>query len=241
MIELYQGDCLEILPKLPEKSVDLILCDLPYGTTQNKWDSILPLDTLWQEYKRLSRGPIVLTATQPFSSLLVISNLTDFKYEWIWQKSRVTGVLNAKRQPLRQHESVLVFSERVSTYNPQGLIMCDKLSSTGVSKKGSSDNYGTIKQTDSGKYRQTQTNYPRTVLNINSEGRTVHSTQKPVALMEYLIKTYTNAGDTVLDNTMGSGTTGVAAVKTNKNFIGIELDKEYFQIAQERINSVEPA
>lgn len=235
-VDLRQGDCLEILPTIADGSVDMVLCDLPYGTTQNKWDSIIPLDKLWAEYRRICRGAIVLTATQPFSSVVVASNLRDFKYEWIWHKSRVTGVLNAKKQPLRQHESVLVFSTKSPPYNPQGLIECDKMASTGVSKVGSSANYGKITQTYDGKYKQTQTGYPRSVLQIASGGSTVHPTQKPVALMEYLIRTYTNEGETVLDNTMGSGTTGVACRNTGRNFIGIERDPDYFAIAEKRIN-----
>ena len=235
MTDLRQGDCLEIMPTIASGSVDMVLCDLPYGTTQNKWDSIIPLDLLWAEYRRICRGAIILTATQPFSSVVVASNLRDFRYEWIWQKSRVTGVLNAKRQPLRQHEAVLVFSTKSPPYFPQGLVDCDRMASTGVSSEKSSDNYGKITQTADGKYKQTQTGYPRSILSIASEGKTVHPTQKPVALFEYLIRTYTNEGDTVLDNTMGSGTTGVACRNTGRKFIGIERDEAYFAIAQARI------
>jgi site-specific DNA-methyltransferase (adenine-specific) len=236
MIDLHLGDCLEVMKQIPDKSVDAIICDLPYGTTQNKWDSVIPLDLLWDQYKRICKGAIVLTASQPFSSFLVTSNIKNFKYEWIWKKSKVTGVLNAKKQPLRQHEVVLVFYESQPTYNPQGLIACNKQTSTGVSNKGSSSNYGKITQTNDGTYTQTATGYPKSVLDIASEGKTVHPTQKPVALMEYLIKTYTNEGDTILDNCMGSGTTGIACKNLNRKFIGIEQDPSYFEIAKGRIH-----
>ena len=235
MIDLRLGDCLEIMKSIPDKSIDAIICDLPYGTTQNKWDSIIPLDLLWKQYKRICSGAIVLTATQPFSSYLVTSNIKNFKYEWIWEKSKVTGVLNAKKQPLRQHEVVLVFYESQPTYNPQGLIACNIKASTGVGSNGSSSNYGKITQTEDGTYTQTATGYPKSVIKISSEGRTVHPTQKPVALMEYLVKTYTNQGDTVLDNCMGSGTTGVACKNLGRKFIGIEQDANYFEIAKNRI------
>ena len=232
---LMHGDCLELMKEIPDGSVDLILCDLPYGTTQNKLDSIIPLDKLWAEYNRVCSGAIVLTAAQPFTSLLVVSNLKDFKYQWVWNKSKVTGVLNAKKQPLRNHEDVCVFYQKQPTYNPQGLQNCNVQSSTGVSRGKSSSNYVVINQTDTGKYLQEKTGYPRSVLAIASEGKTVHPTQKPVKLMEYLIKTYTNKSETVLDNCMGSGTTGVACMNTGRRFIGIEKDENYFNIAKDRI------
>jgi site-specific DNA-methyltransferase (adenine-specific) len=242
-VRILQGDCLDRMPELPAASVDLILCDLPYGTTQNKWDSIIPLDQLWAQYKRIAKpnAAVVLTATQPFSSALVLSNLSDFKYEWVWRKSRVTGVLNAKHQPLRQHETVLVFCPGKTIYNAQGVIDCDKRAGTGRApgKVASSGNYGAITQTVDGSYQQTQTNWPRSVLDMASEGATVHPTQKPVALMEYLIRTYTNPGDTVLDNCFGSCTTGVAAINTRRRFIGIERDPGYFAIAMKRIRKAQ--
>lgn len=233
--ELYRGDCLDIMSDIPAQSIDLILCDLPYGTTQNKWDSVIPFDALWTHYNRICKGAIVLTSAQPFTSVLIVSNLRQFKYQWVWNKSKVTGVLNAKKQPLRNHEDVCVFYSKQPTYNPQGLRDCFVHASTGVSSRGSSANYGVIKQTESGKYTQENTGYPRSVLTIASEGKTVHPTQKPVALMEYLIRTYTNEGGTVLDNCMGSGTTGVACANTGRNFIGIEREKEYYHIARKRI------
>ncbi len=226
-ISLFNADCLEIMENvIPDNSVDMILCDLPYGTTQNKWDSIIPLDKLWDCYNRICKGSIVLTATQPFSSLLVSSNLKSFKYEWIWEKSRSVGFLNAKKQPLRKHESILVFGSP-KIYNPQGLIPCNKVNKRTTS--GSNYNKAGLENI------QTETNYPHTVLKISSEGSTLHPTQKPIALMEYLIKTYTNEGMTVLDNCMGSGTTGVACKRLNRNFIGIEKDETYFKIAEKRI------
>ena len=233
MIQLHQGECLEVMRTLPDGCVDMVLCDLPYGTTQNKWDSVIPLDQLWNEYRRLCKGVMVFTATQPFSSILVASNLPLFKYEWVWRKSRVTGVLNAKRQPLRCHEMVLVFCDGVSTYNAQGL----QIKGTVTRQGGNSDNYGSR---SSANYIQEFTNWPRSVLDIPSVGGTTHPTQKPVALMEYMIKTYTNPGDVVLDNTMGSGTTGVACMNTDRRFIGIERDEGYFKIAKDRIDAAIP-
>ena len=229
------------MQSIADGSIDMILCDLPYGTTQNKWDSVIPFDGLWTEYNRIIKlnGAIVLTATQPFSSALVMSNPGAFKYEWVWRKSRVTGVLNAKRQPLRQHEVALVFYAKQSTYNPQGLEQCDKRSSTGVRRGKSSSNYGKISQTEDGTYQQTATGYPRSVLDVSSESATEHPTQKPVALMEYLIRTYTNEGEVVMDNCMGSGTTGVACVNTGRHFVGIEKDPNYFAIAEKRIKEAQ--
>jgi site-specific DNA-methyltransferase (adenine-specific) len=226
--ELYQGDCLEVMQDLEDKSIDMVLCDLPYGTTQNKWDTIIPLDKLWKQYKRICRGAVVLTAAQPFSSTLVCSNLAEFRYQWIWVKTKITGVLNAKRMPVRKHEQVLVFSAAPTVYNAQGLVRKGTVTKQG----GNSGNYG---DRDSEAYIQEWTNWPRDVLEIASEGKTVHPTQKPVALMEYLIRTYTNEGMTVLDNCMGSGTTGVACMNTGRNFIGIEKDDKYIQIAYKRI------
>ena len=232
MIQLYQGDCLDVMRTLPDGCVDMVLCDLPYGTTQNKWDSVIPLDQLWVEYRRLCKGAVVLTATQPFSSILVMSNLDFFRYQWVWVKTKITGVLNAKKMPVRKHEQVLVFGPTLY-YNAQGLQRKDTVTRQG----GNSDNYGSRNSTD---YIQEFTNWPRDVLDIPSVGGTVHPTQKPVALMEYMIKTYTNEGDMVMDNTMGSGTTGVACMNTGRRFIGIERDEGYFKIAQDRIDAAMP-
>lgn len=229
---LMRGDCLELMNDIPDGSVDMILCDLPYGTTQNKWDAVIPFEELWSQYHRVCRkgAAIVLTAAQPFSSVLVASNLKDFKYEWVWVKSKITGVLNAKKMPVRKHEQILVFSTAPTIYNAQGLVACNVTRMDKVSH--SSENYG---KRGGVEYKQEWTNWPRDVLEIASEGATVHPTQKPVALMEYLIRTYTNEGDTVLDNCMGSGTTGVACVNTGRKFIGIEMDAGYFEIARQRI------
>lgn len=232
-IKLIQGDCLERMKEIPSGSVDMVLTDPPYGTTQCKWDSIIPLEPMWEQLKRIIKpnGAIVMTASQPFTSVLVCSNMDMFSYEWVWVKSKITGVLNAKKMPVRKHECVLVFCDNkcTGTYNAQGLVK----KGTTTKQGGNSENYGSRNSSD---YIQEFTNWPRDVLDIKSEGKTVHPTQKPVALMEYLIKTYTNEGETVLDFTMGSGTTGVACVNTGRRFIGMELDAGFFQVAKERIN-----
>lgn len=237
-IDLRLGDCMEIMRDLPDASVDMILCDLPYGTTQNKWDAVIPFGPLWDEYKRICKGAIVLTAAQPFTSALVMSAPEMFKYAWVWDKvNRPTGHLNAKKQPMRQTEDVLVFYRAQPTYNPQ-MTDGEPYIATGSKKSG---NYGAQKPTTTvcdGK------RYPRNLLAISADERgtvgRVHPTQKPVALMEYLIRTYTNEGELVMDNTMGSGTTGVACVNTARRFIGIERDPEYFKIAERRIYDAIP-
>ena len=228
MITLIQGDCLEEMKKIEDGSVDMILADPPYGTTACKWDSVIPLEPMWEQLKRIIKpnGAIVMTASQPFTTTLIASNMKMFKYCWVWKKSKPTGHLNAKKQPLRTYEDVVVFYDSQCIYNPQGIKPTDK-----VVSRTNRGNYGECSKTT----RQTVTNYPRNIVEFPSiDG--VHQTQKPVALMEYLIKTYTNEGETVLDFTMGSGTTGVACKNLNRSFIGIELDPEYFKIAQERIN-----
>jgi len=234
-IELIQGDCLEKMKDIPDKSVDMVLCDLPYGTTACKWDTIIPFEPLWEQYKRIIKdnGAIVLTASQPFTSALVMSNIKMFKYEWIWEKSRKTNHMMAKKQPLKKHENILVFYNNQPKYNPQGTIDCE------ITKKNTegrlrSNVYG--KTGNNLEHLQKKTGYPDSVLKVNNEHNVgFHPTQKPVTLFEYLIKTYTNEGDTVLDNCMGSGTAGVACKNLNRNFIGIELDSEYFKIAEKRI------
>lgn len=234
---LIQGDCLAVMPTLESGSVDLILCDLPYGTTQNKWDSVIPLDRLWAEYWRLLRpaGAVVLTAQCPFDKALGASCLRHLKYEWIWEKPKATGHLNAKKQPMKAHENVLVFYRALGTYNPQ----MDKGSAYSNNHKpgDSGSNYGNVAFS---RVVNRTTRYPRSVIKFTHEVRPVHPTQKPVALMEYLIKTYTNPGDVVLDNCMGSGTTGVAAALSNRRFIGIERDPAYFAICQQRIAAAAP-
>jgi site-specific DNA-methyltransferase (adenine-specific) len=232
-MRLINGECLQEMKSIEDGSVDMVLTDPPYGTTQCKWDSIIPLDLMWAQLKRIIKpnGAIVMTASQPFTSALVMSNPDMFAYEWVWVKSKITGVLNAKKMPVRKHEQVIVFCDNkcTGTYNAQGLVAKGTVTKQG----GNSDNYG---ERNAKEYVQAWTNCPRDVLEIKSEGKTIHPTQKPVDLMEYLIKTYTNEGETVLDFTMGSGTTGVACKQTNRDFIGIELDPEYFNIAEKRIN-----
>jgi len=230
MINLMHGDCLELMKNVPDQSVDMILCDLPYGTTQNKWDSVIPFEPMWAQYKRICKGAIVLTSTQPFTSALVASNSRDFRYEMVWEKSSVTGHLNAHRRPMRVHEDVLVFSDFAPPYYPQGLKPYGK-----TKKRG---NNGTNFGKSGTENYQEFTNYPRSIIRIANDSKPVHPTQKPVALMEYLIRTYTNEGETVMDNCMGSGTTGVACVNTGRKFIGMEQDAKYFEIAQNRIHDV---
>ena len=239
-VVLFNNDCFNVFPQIGDKSVDMILCDLPYGTTACKWDTILPFDKLWEQYERIIKdnGAIVLTASQPFTSVLVASNLKMFKYDWVWEKSRPTGVLNAKRQPLRIKEDVLVFYKKKSVYNPQGLIKVNKYVGTGGTKSNKIGNAtGKISQTESGKYLQEYGNYPNNIIRIKSEGKTIHPTQKPIALMEYLIKTYTNENELVLDNCFGSNTTGVACKNLNRKYIGIEMDKNYFDIGVNRLKN----
>lgn len=230
MVNLHLGDCLEVMKQIPDKSVDAIICDLPYGTTQNKWDSVIPLDLLWDQYKRICKGAIVLTAQSPFDKILGCSNLKMLKYEWIWKKESGTGFLNAKKAPLKDHENILVFYEKQPTYNPQ---MRTGFKPYVCKKGGETTNYnlsGSVITQSNGD------RYPLTVIEFKRDKDKIHPTQKPLALMEYLIKTYTNEGDTILDNCMGSGTTGVACKNLNRKFIGIEQDANYFEIAKSRIN-----
>jgi site-specific DNA-methyltransferase (adenine-specific) len=236
---IHYGDCLEIMPNLPDKSIDMILCDLPYGTTACKWDTIIPFEPLWKQYKRLIKdnGAIVLTASQPFTSALVMSNPGWFKHRWIWDKVKPSTGLNAKKSPLRVAEEVCVFSPGVPAYFPQMLAKKHraekKCDSNGEAFGGARvirfhDNKGE--------------GYPKdiiTISNADQNGR-VHPTQKPVSLFEYLIRTYTNEGDTVLDNCAGSGTTGIAAMNTNRKFILIEKDAEYFSLISKRLDEHEP-
>ena len=234
MFELYNGDCLEVMKQIPDHSIDMILCDPPFGTTKNTWDSIIPLDRLWQQYKRIIKvgGAIVLFAQTPFDKILGASNIDMLKYEWIWVKSQATGHLNAKKMPLKQHENILIFYSKLPIYNPQWT--WDKPYKK--TRSTYSSNYG--KQKDSVTTISDGRRYPKDVLYIGKKesNKHLHPTQKPVELLEYLIKTYTNEGMTVLDNCMGSGSTGVACINTNRSFIGIELDEKYFNIARNRID-----
>lgn len=238
-IDLKKGDCLKLMNDIPDKSIDMILCDLPYGTTQNKWDSIIPLDKLWEQYCRVIKdnGAIVLFAQTPFDKVLGCSNLKMLKYEWIWEKTSATGHLNAKKMPMKAHENILVFYKKLPTYNPQKTTGHTPVHSY-TKHQDDGSNYGKTLIGISG--GGSTERYPRSVqvFKTDKQKEALHPTQKPVDLLEYLIKTYTNEGETVLDNTMGSGSTGVAAVRTNRNFVGIELDDTYFEIANKRIKDV---
>lgn len=231
-VKLMNGDCLDLMKSLPDKSIDLILCDLPYGTTRNKWDSVIPFESLWESYNRLCNGMIILTAAQPFTSALIMSNLKGFKYSWVWDKSSSTGFLNAKKQPLRQTEDIAVFGNG-KTYNPVMEVRGKPRKKGGYIKGSGTENYGDFKNVES----VNDSYYPTNLLRISNAAKTgkLHPTQKPLALMEYLIITYSNKGDTVLDNCMGSGTTGVACINAGRNFIGMEMDEGYFNIAKKRI------
>lgn len=244
-MKLILGDCLEKMAEIPDGSVDMVMCDLPYGTTACKWDSVIPFEPLWAAYRRVlsDTGTVVLTAAQPFTSVVVCSNLQDFKYSWIWEKNRPTLPHHAKNRPMAKHEDIIVFSlgkmghavqvkEKRMTYNPQGMVEGKKKT---VSAKGSHSSITGPRPNQVGIEYVAMTNAPHTILKFDKEEDHVHPTQKPVALMEYLIRTYTNEGETVLDNTMGSGTTGVACANTGRNFIGIERDPDYFRIAEDRI------
>lgn len=232
-VNLYLGDCLEVMENIPDSSIDLLLVDLPYGTTACKWDSIIPLEELWKNYNRVCKknAAMVFTAAQPFSTILGASNIENLKYEWVWEKPQGTNPMNAKIMPMKSHENILVFYRERPTYNPQ---MWYGKPYSGFSSETAK--IGEVYGSAQSKHRDNPdgTRYPKTIIKCKQE-KGLHPTQKPVELMEYLILTYTNKNETVLDNTMGSGTTGVAAVKTNRNFIGIEKNEEYFTIASERI------
>ena len=235
-------DCLEGMKKIPDKSVDMILCDLPYGVTQNKKDVVIPFVPLWEQYERIIKdnGAIVLFAQGLFYVDLVSSNRKLFRYDLIWDKVLSSGFLNANRMPLRQHEQIAVFYKKLPTYNPQFTIG-KPLHSKGKSylqKELKNQNYGQFEATDDSRAGSTE-KYPTSVLKFEKQhpSTQIHPTQKSVSLSEYLIRTYTNEGETVLDNCMGSGTTAIAAINTNRNFIGFELDEKYYNTAVERINN----
>lgn len=251
VIDLQQGNCLDLMKSLEDKSVDLILCDLPYGTTRNKWDSVLALELLWEQYNRIikDRGAILLFAQTPFDKVPGVSNLENLRYEIIWQKTAPTGFLNAKKMPMKAHENILVFYKKLPTYNPQMTQGHPRKVSSKESRAKSVErqklkvdnkdsNYNFYGESAEG-YDSTE-RYPLSVQVFakDQQRENYHPTQKPVALLEWLIKTYSNEGDLVLDNCMGSGSTGVACVNLNRNFIGMELTEQYFEIAKERIEKV---
>lgn len=231
---VQHGDCLELMKAIPANSVDMILCDLPYGFTQNKWDVIITFEPLWEQYKRVikSDGKVVLTAVQPFTSALVMSNQKWFKYEMIWEKEQGSGFLNAKKQPLRSHESILIFSKKQGTYNPQMVVGTPYKTTSGGKVSSNYGKFNVLSHTKKGE------RYPKTVHRfVRDKG--LHSTQKPLLLFEYLIKTYTNEGDVVLDNCAGSGTSGLACMNTNRNYILMEKEQQYIDVINKRLTGNE--
>ena len=239
MNKTFYGDCLEVIPKhIKDSSVDLVLCDLPYGTTNCRWDSLVNLDQLWKEYNRVLKpnGAVLLFAQTPFDKVLGASNLKDLKYEWIWEKGNATGHLNAKRMPMKAHENVLVFYKKLPTYNPQKTKGHERKVSTSV--HGRNSKKSDIYNEDKGKVTYDSTErYPRSLQYFSSDKQKskLHPTQKPLSLIEYMIRTYTNEGDLILDNTCGSGTTGLGAKNLNRNYIMMEQDPKYYEIACKRV------
>ena len=237
-INLLHGDCLELMKSIPDKSIDAIITDPPYGTTACKWDSVIPFDLMWEQLNRIIKdnGAIVLFGSQPFTSALIMSNIKMFKYEWIWKKERPTNPLLCKKQPPKYHENILVFYNNQPTFNPTKVLRKEE-----NKRNNKPRNYKDATKTHTEKYGDMVLSgsndliYGSNILEIPMQ-RGLHPTQKPIALMEYLIKTYTNENESVLDFTMGSGSTGVACINTNRNFIGIEMDDKYFEIAKKRIN-----
>ena len=243
MINLYNGDCLELMENIPEKSIDLILCDLPYGTSACKWDTVIPLDRLWEHYERIIKdnGAIILFGAEPFSSLLRTSNLEMYKYDWKWEKPSGANFLNFKYQPAKVHEDIMVFGKMATSYSKKGNMNYFPQMEDGkayISKNGNKGGLtSTIRTPLKSEAVVREGRYPRSIQKFPMDKDKLHPTQKPVALLEYFIKTYTSEDDTVLDNCMGSGSTGVACKNLNRNFIGIELDETYFKIAKERIDN----
>ena len=241
-MKLILGDCLVEMSSIPDGSVDAIIADIPYGTTACKWDSVIPFDEMWKQLNRIikTNGAIVLFGSEPFSSALRMSNIKNYKYDWVWDKKAGLGFLDAKFRPLKSHENVLVFglsgsgvsngSKIPLKYNPQGVVQTTK---TNRNKPSNILNSEPKKR----EFKNAKTGYPKSIIEFSKDSKKVHPTQKPVALMEYLIKTYTNENETVLDFTMGSGTTGVACKNLNRKFIGIEMDEKYFNIAKDRIDN----
>jgi site-specific DNA-methyltransferase (adenine-specific) len=248
MDNLYNDDCIAVMKILPDESVDCVICDPPYGTTSLSWDSVIPLQELWTELKRIRKAnsPIVMFASQPFTTTLINSNINEFKYCLVWEKSKAANFQQAPNMPLKKHEDIVVFSDGVvghkvqtdrrMTYNPQGVVEVDRF----IKRDKIDDPHGYYRENGIYKgYKQTVSNYPSSILKFGNSHNPNHPTQKPIDLMEFLVNTYSNEGEVVLDFTMGSGSTGVAAVKNNRKFIGIELEKTYFDIAKKRIEEVD--
>ena len=245
---LFNGECLNIMSTLSDDCVDMVFCDLPYGTTQNSWDSLIPFDKLWEQYRRIVKenGAIVLTAQSPFDKILACSNLKDFRYEWIWEKNKATGHLNAKKMPMKAHENVLIFYRKLPTYNPQKTTGHKPFGAVkprqNIPEPDKKRNYNHLPERF-GNDGTTKDRYPRSVQKFpvinNDNPLKFHPTQKPVGMIEYFIKTYSNESDTILDNCMGSGSTCIAAINTNRNYIGIEADEEYYNAAKKWISELE--
>jgi len=232
MIQLIKGDCLDEMQNIADKSIDCIICDLPYGTTACKWDTIIPFEPLWEQYKRIIKdnGAIVLTASQPFTSALVMSNVKMFKYCWVWNKEKAANFPNVKNQPLKIHEDVVVFGGNYKPIMTEGIMR----------KKGGYSVKREVAVMAGAPAKVNNLYYPKSILNFSVAGNhdsKLHPTQKPVALFEYLIKTYTNENEVILDNCTGSGTTAIAAINTNRKYIGFEMDKTYFDIACKRVEN----
>lgn len=239
--KIYNGDCLELMTEISDRSINLILCDLPYEVTaRQKWDVIIPFDKLWSRYNRIisDNGAIVLFATEPFRTQLIYSNIKNFKYDLIWQKNKSTGFLNAKKMPLRNHESLLVFYKNPPTYNPQKSKGAPRKAGFKRNKNNNTLIYGDVEESS---YIYTEERYPTSILDFpvvnNDSSERIHTAQKPTELLEYIIKTYTNENDLVLDNCIGSGSTAIAAINTNRNWIGIEKDETFFDNARKRIEN----
>ena len=247
--EIFLGDCLHVMEDLPDNCIDMVFCDLPYGTTQNKWDSIIPFDDLWRAYNRVVKenGAVVLTSQQPFTSKLIVSNPNQFRYEWIWEKNKATGHLNAKKMPMKAHENILLFYRKLPTYNPQKTTGHKPFGSVKPRKNiphpKEKRNYNHLTETF-GNDGTTTDRYPRSVQKFpvinNDNPLKFHPTQKPVGMIEYFINTYSNENDVILDNCMGSGSTCIACINTNRKYIGIESDKDYFDTAKNWIESHVP-
>lgn len=234
MIQIFNEDCLDGMTRIQDGAVDLVLCDLPYGTTDCSWDTVIPFEPLWKEYRRVLKhnGALALMAAQPFATDLINSARKIFRYDLVWEKTAPVGFANCRRMPLRSHELVLLFYRRQPTYNPQGLVKLEKPIVKRGAHKGGDVYHGLGKD-----HVQEYTNYPRSVLRFPFKGRRIHPTQKPVELMEYLVRTYSNPGDLVLDNCMGSGTTAIACMNSGRRFVGFEQDEKYFAAARKRIDA----